>query len=361
MPATAVAEATEVAVATGAIKTSKATNATNAADAAGAAEAIDTRVLQQAAEWFAVLGSPTAGAADRRGWQDWCDADVRHREAWRRVEAISAAFGRLPTADPVGARRVLDAASLRQVSRRRAARMLVALGGAGALAWAVVERDRWAPWQGEHRTATGERREFALADGGRVWLNTDSAIDIDYTRDWRRIRLHRGEILIRTAGDADPAPRPFVVDTAEGRIRALGTRFSVHQQDGATRVNVFEGRVELRPRRSEAAPGLVATGQQGVMTAADTLPLAPAEAARQAWSRGLLLAENVRLADVLADLSRHRPGYLGCTAAVADLRLVGAYDLADTDRVLAALEATLPVRVRRILPWWIVVDARQGA
>ena len=326
-------------------------------------DGVDPGVLQQAAEWFAVLGSPTASAADRRGWQDWCDADEQHRTAWQRVEAISAAFGRLPTADPrdrADARRVLDAASRRQASRRRTARLLVVLGGTGALGWAVVERHRWAPWQGEHRTATGERRELALADGGQLWLNTDSAIDVDYEPGWRRIRLHRGEILIRTAVDAAEPPRPFLVETTEGRIRAIGTRFSVRQQDGTTRVSVFEGSVELRPRRGEATPRIVAAGQQSTMTTAATSPIDAADSARQAWSRGLLLAENARLADVVADLSRHRPGYLGCTAAVADLRLVGAYDLGDTDRVLAALEATLPVRVRRILPWWVVVDARPG-
>ena len=43
---------------------------------------------------------------------------------------------------------------------------------------------------------------------------------------------------------------------------------------------------------------------------------------------------------------------------MAHLRLTGSYPLADTDRILTALAATLPVQVRRVLPsWWMTVEA----
>ena len=87
-------------------------------------------------------------------------------------------------------------------------------------------------------------------------------------------------------------------------------------------------------------------------------PAVPADMAGSAWTRGLLIAENMRLADFLSELARYRRGHLGCDPKVADLRIVGTYALADTDRVLAALEATLPVRVRTPLPWWVVVEPR---
>ena len=37
------------------------------------------------------------------------------------------------------------------------------------------------------------------------------------------------------------------------------------------------------------------------------------------------------------------------------LRVVGSYPLADTDRALAALADSLPVRVERRLPWWVQI------
>jgi transmembrane sensor len=40
---------------------------------------------------------------------------------------------------------------------------------------------------------------------------------------------------------------------------------------------------------------------------------------------------------------------------VAGLRLVGVYPLARPGQVLDMLERTLPVRVRRLTPWWVQV------
>ena len=58
----------------------------------------------------------------------------------------------------------------------------------------------------------------------------------------------------------------------------------------------------------------------------------------------------MRLDAFAAELGRYRPGLLRCDPAVAPLRVSGAFQLHDTDAVLAALPATLPVSVRyRIL------------
>ncbi|WP_341644798.1 DUF4880 domain-containing protein [Thauera sp. SDU_THAU2] len=171
-------------------------------------DASDFEVLQQAAEWFAVLGAPAVSPAQRQAWQAWRDADARHQAAWQQVENICGAFSHLPTADKAGARRALDTASERQLTRRRAAKMLLLLCGTGTLGWTAVRHTPWATWNAEYKTATGERRQVMLADGGGIWLNSASAIDVDYSGSLRRIHLHAGEILIQTALDLHQLPRP---------------------------------------------------------------------------------------------------------------------------------------------------------
>jgi len=64
----------------------------------------------------------------------------------------------------------------------------------------------------------------------------------------------------------------------------------------------------------------------------------------------------MRLGDFVATLARYRRGHLGCNPAVADLLLTGSYPLDDLDRILAALEKSLPVRVHRVMPWWVTVE-----
>jgi len=57
----------------------------------------------------------------------------------------------------------------------------------------------------------------------------------------------------------------------------------------------------------------------------------------------------------LAELSRHRPGVLRCDPAVAALELTGVFPLADTDRVLTALQQSLPIKVHSLTRYWVTV------
>ncbi|MNJ65789.1 fec operon regulator FecR [compost metagenome] len=113
--------------------------------------------------------------------------------------------------------------------------------------------------------------------------------------------------------------------------------------------------VDIQPDHSGLGRGIGA-GQQVGFSANRIGPPAPVQAGHQAWSRGILLADNLRLVDFLAELARYRHGYLGCDPRIAELRVVGAFPLADSDRVLDALAATLPVRVQRRMSWWVSLE-----
>ena len=72
-----------------------------------------------------------------------------------------------------------------------------------------------------------------------------------------------------------------------------------------------------------------------------------------AWLDGLIVTRNMRLGDFLAEVARYRPGFLSCAADIADLRLSGVFRLEDTDRLLAVLPQTLPVRLHQRTRWWV--------
>ncbi|MCW0207636.1 MAG: FecR domain-containing protein [Achromobacter sp.] len=316
------------------------------------------KVLQEAAEWFAVLGAPAVDAAQRQRWRQWHDADPAHQLAWSQVEAISGKFLDLPGSGKPMAHRVLDAAAAGQARRRRALKMLALLCAGGVGSWGALQAVPWRQWAASHHTGLGERHEIRLADGASIWLNTHSAIDVDYSADLRRIRLVAGEILVATAPDIQSPARPFVVDTAQARLRALGTRYSIYQQEDASVVAVFEGAVRVEPTSEGAAGSILHAGEQARITRSGAGPVEAAATARRSWAEGLIVAENMRLGDFVEELSRYRRGYLGCAPAIADLRIVGTYATADTRQVLATLEATLPVRVRMPMPWWTVLEPR---
>lgn len=314
----------------------------------------DYAILQEAAEWFAVLRGDDVAPADRQAWERWHAASPAHRAAWRRVEAVSAEFRHLP-GEP--ARQALDEAGPRRSAVKGLLLLCLTSGLGGAMFWRRDARSWVAGLQAAEHTPVGTIRELALADGSQLWLNTATSLDIDYGASLRLIKLYAGEIHLATAPDGRQPARPLVVDTVHGRLRALGTRFSVRPQGETTLLAVYEGRVEVAPRDG-GTPRIVPAGQQirfGDGSIGEPFAADPNGAA---WIEYRLQPEQMRLDDFLAQLSRYRRGHLGCAPEVAHLRLVGSYPLADTDRILAALEATLPVKVRRLHDWWVTVEAR---
>jgi len=85
-------------------------------------------------------------------------------------------------------------------------------------------------------------------------------------------------------------------------------------------------------------------------------PVQPADAAREAWARGVLMAQDITLRELVGELRRYRHGHLGLAPEVADLRVFGNFPLTDTDDTLDMLAGALPVRIRRTLPWWVSIE-----
>ncbi len=72
-----------------------------------------------------------------------------------------------------------------------------------------------------------------------------------------------------------------------------------------------------------------------------------------AWTRGMLMADRMPLAEVLAELARYRRGVLRCDPQLARLAVSGAYPLLDLRRTLGMLQATYPLKVRGVTDYWI--------
>jgi len=315
---------------------------------------IDPRILDEASDWLVQLHGGGLTDEARVAFQHWRQSDPEHERAWARAESLMNKLGGLP---PSLAMPSLDRPP-RNGRRTTIAGMaaLLATVPAGWAAWSVARHEGWTA---DHRTAAGERRDLRLADGTRLTLNTATAIDVRFDARQRFIYLHAGEILVQTSPDTAAGHRPFRVGTAEGRMEALGTRFTVRQNEGSTAVAVLEGAVRIEPRRG--VPAVLDAGRQASFSIAGLSAAAPADEAATAWVRGMLLADRMRLADFAAEIARYRSGIVRCDPAVADIPVSGAFPIADTDRTLSMLVSTYPVRtVTRMGGYWITVVPGEG-
>lgn len=303
--------------------------------------------LRGAAQWLSRLAASPEDPGVNAAWLQWRQADPAHGWAWQRVEQMQSQLTGLPGEF---ACRVLDGAPTR-TDRRAVLKGLALLAGVGALGWNGY---RQAPlWLADQRTGIGERRTLTLADGTRLSLNTSTSVDIRFDARTRLIRLHAGEILLQTGAD----PRPLHVRTAQGDLRALGTRFSVRQLDSTTRLDVLEHAVAVRP--DVLVDERVVSAGQGMDFSASVFgPLRPVESGTGEWTNGRLLVDGWPLRRLLAELSRYRVGYLGWQAQIAELPISGAFPLDDLDMTFAAISRALPVHVVQRTRYWARVIAK---
>ncbi|QPR34853.1 FecR domain-containing protein [Delftia acidovorans] len=320
--------------------------------------ALPPDVVHSAVDWLVQLWSGECTEEQRAQWLDWRAAHPLHERAWQRIEATNARL-RLPDARPDSgplngplATATLARSLKTAQSRRRLLASVAGLAGAGAAAWTAHERLPWQAWNADVSTAKGERRSLRLPDGTQLLLNTETSVDLAFDDQLRRVLLLRGELMVTTAHDTAQPARPFVVDTPAGRLRALGTRFTVrHDMETAdTRVAVFEGAVEARSRTGELLR--VDSGEAARLSATQALP-AGAAGEGPGWDEGVLVASDMRLDRFIDELRRYRPGLITLAPEVAGLRLSGVFPLADTDRILQSLVQVLPVRIHVPVRYWV--------
>jgi transmembrane sensor len=321
----------------------------------------DEATVDRAIAWLTLLSSGQAGEHEQGQYRQWRAADPQHALAASRLEQMFAHFDGLQ-ASP--AKKALDAVAAKK--RRPALTSTLTSASASAVAMLAVVllsaagvyagQSEWRVWLADYRTGAGERRTIELADHSRLTLNGESAVDIHYSSDGRRVTLLRGEVQVDVAHIADPASQPFVVSTRDGAARALGTRFIVRRDAGSTLVTVLESAVQASAADSDATQTITA-GKQAVVTSdAVSTPHSIDGDQAAAWTGGRLIADNTPLSEVLQGLSHYRRGMLRYDAEqAARLRVSGVFSLDDSDRTLDALQSALPIRVQRYTPLLTVV------
>lgn len=301
--------------------------------------------LQQAAEWFATL-SDEPSEQTRNDWQRWLAQSDANQHAWQRIHVVADRFESLRQGKAQrAASNALLANQDTKLSRRSLLGGAFTMAGIAAGAGWLVQRNPWLTdkafgLMADEATAIGEIRQLVLTDKTQLWLNSASAVNINYGAARRTLALIEGEIHINTAADKQ---RPFFTETRHGVLQALGTRFSVWQQQDHTVLAVYDGAVKIR--LVNGSEQIIKRNQQTRFSADRIAPMQKASAGRQAWTRKLLLAEATPLQEIVTELQRHYPGYLRLAPEISQLKVMGAFPLHDPNKTLSMLETALPIQI----------------
>lgn len=289
----------------------------------------ETQIREQARDWFIALRD-NPSRAQRIACDRWRQSNPAHDEAYRAAIKQEKRHQR--------ARRWLVSAS---------ACCTVVLAG---LLW--LENPYWIQnATASHVASKGERRDITLADGSRILLDADSAFNVEFTPQGRHVHLLRGAAFF----DVTPSQTPFVV-AAAGDVRVLGTQFDVRLMDYAPLVTLAKGSVAVTAGGA-VAPTLLKPGQQVWFSASGIhAPVSVNVADEMAWREGRYVFYRARLADVVREVERYRPGRILIPAsALANQTVTGSFSLLDSDAALASLQASVGFQMRKVTERLVVL------
>lgn len=312
----------------------------------------DPRTTREAAQWLTLTMEGDLSPDQQQALQRWRAASPDNDRAWLHIEAMRHRFAAL---EPQASYRSLSQRPVHE--RRRVLKALLLLGlvgGAGHLSYRASQSSSATLAFSNGAQAP---RTLSLSDGSQLTLDAESEISVQFDAHQRLIHLHKGRVLLSSGHDSGNTNRPLRVQTPQGSVRALGTRFVVELRPAATQVALFEGAVDVQPLQTGAPPLRLSPGQHARFSSSQIENQGRA-AQEPAWSQGVLIADAMRLDAFLAQLSRYRPGLLRCSDEVASLHISGVYPLADSDAILDALPHALPVQIKRRSNYWVTVAAR---
>ena len=336
----------------------------------------DSDITAEACAWIAQLQTGALTPQDLSAFREWVGRSPRHAVEIRRLarlaEDVSLLAGMAePLHEAIEAYRPLVAAERR---RRRgwqwlaaAAVMLVTMG---TVLLSASLRQSAQPML--LSTSVGNHRTVVLTDGSEVKLSSNSQLEVNYTRDMRRVRLLKGEAYFTVAHDKS---MPFVVFAQEKYVRAVGTEFAVRMTGQDLDVLVTSGVVELSeaaalpsqvgsaapvPAVSEPLTPMTLRAGQGVTVSlekdlgrvAASAIVVHSEREMQrtlAWREGLLDFSRTPLKNVVAEVNRHSALQIEIAdPALGELQFDGIFRVGQVDQLLDALGDTFDIKVERV-------------
>jgi transmembrane sensor len=299
----------------------------------------------EASTWIARRDREDWSHADQAAFDAWLDRSVDHRvaylrlaNAWRKAERLKAmARPGLARKARLGWFPAPSAILWRVGATALAASLVVGLVALWSLRPTLVT----------YSTPLGIHKTFALVDGSKIVLNTNSIITASFTAHLRKLVLVQGEVYFEMKHNAS---RPVEVLVGDRRVTMLGTKFVVRKDSDRVTITVTEGRVRVdsegasdrqAPAVLSADQILVASGQSTMIMEAPTQKVADL----LSWRQSRLVFHQTTLADAANEFNRYNAEQLVVSDDVAATEIGGSFDPKNVETFASLVHAGFGFRV----------------
>lgn len=244
------------------------------------------------------------------------------------------------TGDAIKAFRKLTGTSLGMNTRRIwaiAASLAIIVGLAITLLYKYhQERDLICLSSSDH-TVT-----YLLQDGSKITLapNTTLSYHADEIQEGERMVTLQGKAFFTVYHDVQ---HPFIVETENGKIQVLGTKFQVEAQAHETQVLVDKGKVSFY--KDMPQKGILLT--QGMGAALETGQEKPHRISNPnnstSWATGLFHFDHTPLKRALADISNYCGVHVQTDSS--DKNISGDLEIKDAEEAKELLESLFDIKI----------------
>lgn len=347
-------------------------------------------VSDQAAEWFIRLRDRDLSAAERRKYVRWLKQSPSHISEFMRLcqlygrvkrakiptllpgqaeEGSSNVIALMQREPPPVQQRRLDSRNFRIAAAVCSFALVCVIGVIAKIAF----------FSNTIETQLSEWRQFQLADGTVVSAGPRTLLQVDFSKDRRRVHLQRGEAMFQVVKDPS---RPFIVNADTAAVRAVGTKFGVDRRADSVVVTVAEGQVAVVRGNQAAALESAIDRSVAISLVADQrveiserTPSAPLQVERVnsthalAWAKGQLIFQSETLAEAVTEFNRRNRVQIEVDdPQIAAWHVCCVFDAADPETFaesIAADPAIALVRERpdvlRLVPQTPEVQDESGA
>lgn len=197
-------------------------------------------------------------------------------------------------------------------------------------------------------TQSGEKKEWSLPDGSKVWLNENSTLEYDSSFDPRVLALN-GEAFFEVTKQEG---KTFEIVSGQTKTIVLGTSFNLraYPDENQVKLVVNSGKVAFREDQPDTRPLILEAGDAGVFDRETKLltERLDLDENAMAWKTEVLTFENTQLKNVLPVLEQ----YFDITIKtknqqIINCHLTGKYERPQLDQLLNVLSYSLDLKIEK--------------
>jgi len=329
------------------------------------------RIDSEAAHWVAkrIQGfSPQ----EQDEFLDWLTADPRHNQAYGDYMKIWTKLDMLAQWNPEHSDQP-NPELLRKNRRGRILQLWIGLAASvvlGAFIWSVFSGSQTNDRADEQQKFVAHSYEkHTLLDGSTIEMKDGSALEVNFTKEERRIELVSSEVHFDVKENKDA---PFIVQVKDIEFRAVGTAFSVGIREDEVELLVTEGRVQVSKNNSLANAtgnvsilnfGEVVAGQKSTVSLAapdESLAIRDVSSLEidefLKWKPKSLNFDQVPLASVIEEFNRRNEVQIEIQdEAVGQMIVVASFHSPNVEKLIDLLESTLDIQAQQAGPDRVVL------